>query len=444
MNNRTIVALSTPPANGAIHIIRVNGDDAYKIVNAIIDKKIKPIGYSIDHANIIDKNKVIDDVLIMKFVKPKSFTGEDLIEINCHGGLYLATKIINLLIKNGAVLAKPGEFSKVAFINKKIDANQCHAINNLINSTNEESINYSTLGLSKQNTQKILQHISKVFNLIGQVEVNIDYPEYDDVPNITRKKFINELKSIKEDLEKTIINSQNGIKIHSGFNLAIIGEPNAGKSSLLNVLVNEEKAIVSNIKGTTRDVIEAKVNIKGMTFNILDTAGIRNKTSNPIEKIGISKTIDTIKNADCVIIVVDGTKKQTNLKSILKLVKDKKYIIAINKYDLLQKTKIPGAINISAKQNKIDELIKKIIAFSNSFKMKENNSALVHSKAAIGYIESAKEKLEQCIKSLKENKPIDLITNNLHDVHDDLLKVIGQSENYDFIDEMFSKFCLGK
>jgi tRNA modification GTPase len=444
MNNRTIVALSTPPMDGAIHIIRLNGDDAYSIINKITDKKVIKNEYSIQHCKILDNKKQIDDVLLMKFIAPKSFTGDDLIEINCHGGYFLANKIIKLLIKNGAKLANPGEFSKIAMINKKIDINQANAINNLVKSTNDHSIDYSIKGLGKENVKKLKQYISKLFTLMGQIEINIDYPEYDDVPNITRNKFIKELSLINKDLSNIIANSKKGIKINNGINISIIGEPNVGKSSLLNAILNDNKAIVSNIAGTTRDAIEGRINISGLTYNILDTAGIRNKTNNPIEKIGIKKTIELIDKSDLILVLVDGNKKSNNINTILKLVKNKNYLLVVNKSDLSQKVNIKNSINISAKNNKIDNLLNAIKKNSKQFKPNTNADVLIHSTASIGYLESAFNIINSCINDLKKKVPIDLIIHSLHEAHDDLLKVDGSNENYEFIDEMFSKFCLGK
>jgi tRNA modification GTPase len=301
MFGNTITALATVPMNGAIHIIRVSGIDTYKILSTITKKKIKKAGYSIERAMIYDQQTVIDDVLLMKFVSPKSFTGEDLIEINCHGGLFIANKIISLLIKNGVSLAKNGEFTKLAFMNKKLNLNQANAINNLIKSTSEKGIEFAHNGLNTETNKKLEELCDILFRLIGQIEVNIDYPEYDDIQKYIKEDVIGRLEAINEMIKLIVSNSKDMIKHVEGYNIAIIGKPNAGKSSLLNALLNEDKAIVSNISGTTRDIVEGKINIKGLNFNILDTAGIKEHTSSKLEKIGIKKTIDSLDKADIII-----------------------------------------------------------------------------------------------------------------------------------------------
>jgi tRNA modification GTPase len=445
IKNTTIISLATPPMNGAIHIVRISGDDTYKIINKITDKNIKKESYVIQRVNIIDNKTILDDVLLMKFIAPKSFTGEDLIEINCHGGIFLASKIINLLIKNGAKLAERGEFSKRAFMNKKLNLNQAHAINNLINSTNEKSVEFAHNGLNIKTNKKLEEFINTLFLLIGQIEVNIDYPEYDDVPNIGKKQFIQKLTEINKTLLQMIDSSKQHMKYVEGFNVAILGKPNVGKSSLLNVLLQEEKAIVSSVPGTTRDAVEGRVNINGLTFNIIDTAGIRSKTNNKIEKIGIDNSIKNINKADIILFVIDGSKKiDEEDKRILSLIKSKPYIIVSNKADLKQVNNNLSVISISAKNKKIASLLNVIKNKAQTLNVKSNNIPLVQSSASIGYIEHAHEKISESLDNIKSGVSFDLIIQELHEAYEELLKVTGKNVDYEFINEMFKKFCLGK
>ncbi|GMO15265.1 MAG: tRNA uridine-5-carboxymethylaminomethyl(34) synthesis GTPase MnmE [Mycoplasmoidaceae bacterium] len=445
MNNSTIVSLATAPINSAIHIIRLSGDDTYKIINKISDKKVIREGYKIQMINILDNKKILDNVLIMKFVSPKSFTGEDLLEINCHGGIFLANKIIGLLISNGAKLANKGEYSKRAFMNNKISLNQANAINNLISSSSESAINFSHNGLNKETDKKLNIFINTLFTLIGEVEINIDYPEYDDVPNITKKQFLAKLNDMSKSMTTIIESSSKSIKSINGLNLLIVGKPNVGKSSLLNALLEEEKAIVSSTPGTTRDVVEGKLNIKGITFNIIDTAGIRKKTKDKIESIGISNSLKNIEKADIILFVIDGSKKMTSEDyDIFNIIKQKQYIVVSNKSDLSQtKSDIPS-IKICAKKKDISNLITTISNASKKLFNSNNDTIMLQSNAAIGYLKQVKEKIQLCIDKIKTGISFDLIMEDLHEAHQNLLKIIGKDVDYEFIDEMFNKFCLGK
>jgi tRNA modification GTPase len=439
----TIVALSTAPMSGAIHIIRLSGSNAYNILNKISTNKITKVGYAIQRTNIVSGKRKLDDVLVMKFVSPKSFTGEDLVEINCHGGIYLANKIIGLLVKNGAVLANKGEFSQRAFMNKKLNLNQAEAINNLINSNSDKAIDFANNGLNKQTNEKLISFIDQLFVLLGQVEINIDYPEYDDVPNINKKTFISKLQSISKQCDKIIVDSKNGIRHVHGINVAIVGEPNVGKSTLLNAILNEEKAIVSKIAGTTRDIVEGKSTINGITYNFLDTAGIRKHTSSMIESLGIKKTNDLIEKADIIVLVIDETKKLSpNSKEIINRLTDKNLIIVSNKSDT--NSKKSKYISISAKHSRIKPLLNKLIALSAKYETSNSSNILLQSNNSIGILENVKANIDNCIKRLKTNISIDLINQELHKAYDDLLNITGKSSDIDFINKMFSRFCLGK
>ncbi|GHU47458.1 hypothetical protein FACS1894218_1890 [Bacilli bacterium] len=297
---KTIVALSTPPINGAIHIIRVSGSSAFTIINKISSPKILKKGYIIQKIKILNKNKVVDNVLVNTFVAPKTFTGEDLIEINCHGGIHLANMIINLLITHGCSLARPGEFSERAFLNHKITVHQAEAINNLINASSDRAVDLANNGLSKEIVDSLKNIQDQIFTLLGQVEVNIDYPEFDDVPQISHKRFIATLNNLILKIQKIVDYSKKMIPIRNGVNVAIVGKPNVGKSSLLNALLNQQRVIVSNVPGTTRDIVNDRININGVTINFLDTPGLHH-TKNKIESIAINQARQAIKNANLIL-----------------------------------------------------------------------------------------------------------------------------------------------
>ncbi|MDR2461821.1 MAG: tRNA uridine-5-carboxymethylaminomethyl(34) synthesis GTPase MnmE [Mycoplasmataceae bacterium] len=443
--NNTIVALATPPMNCAIHIIRISGCKAYEIINKICDEKITKVGYSVQRTNIKDDKQIIDNVLLIKFLQDKSFTGEDTIEINCHGGFYLANKIIKLLIKNGCRLANPGEFSQRAYMNKKINLIQAESINNLIKSTNDYAINVANNGISEETKKKIINFKNILFKLIGQIEVNIDYPEYDDVPNITKDEFINNLNKIINESEKIINESEKIIPFINGVNIAIIGKPNVGKSSIYNLILKENKSIISDVPGTTRDCLDTTINFHGITITFVDTAGIR-KSNNKIEKIGIEKTTNSINKSDIVLFVYDANKIfDTNDKKILDSIKNKKIIIIANKIDLGIKKLIPKSIPISvAKKQNIEKLSNEIINAIKPINMDYKNTILLQSKQEIDIMKKIKNNLLYILKIIKNNNPIDLANEYLHEAFDDVLLLLGEKNNYDFINNLFKKFCIGK
>jgi tRNA modification GTPase len=444
MFNKTIVALATPPMNGAIHIIRVSGANTYDIVNKISDSKIIKKGYSVQRVNIIDNIKKVDDVLLIKFVAPKSFTGEDLIEINCHGGIFLANKIISLLIKNGAQMASGGEFSKRAFINNKINLNQAHAIDNLIKASNDTLVCAAHNGLSGEVNKLLNDFVSSFFELVGKIEVSIDYPEYKE-NDLEPKVLTNNLVKVNKIIKEIIDESEVVSKHKEGINVTIVGKPNVGKSSLLNALAQENKAIVSSTPGTTRDVVDIKININGITYNFYDTAGIRNTSKNNIEKIGIKKSLQYIDKSDFVIFLIDGSKKLDEKdKFILNQLKDKKYIVVANKSDLSKVKNDLKAISISAKKNELKPLFDEISKQVKTLKIDTNKTLLLQSDVAIAYMKNVSEAIEQAIDLLKQKHSVETIVELLHSAHDNLLKIIGNDKDYNFINEMFKKFCLGK
>ena len=376
---KTIVANATPLINSAIHIIRVSGPDTFKIMDKILEKKIKQQAYSIQHNKIIENNQIIDDVILCVYLSPKSFTGEDTVEINCHGSVLITKKIINLLIKNGAYQAQPGEFSMQAMLNNKMNYYQIEAMNNLINSQNEIASRLSVNSLLGNNLNKLKEIRDKFFHIIGNIEVNIDYPEYDDVPELNHRDIVNMLIPLKKEIISIYENSKRILPIFDGYKIAIIGEPNVGKSSLLNLLSNDEKSIVSTIKGTTRDVVESNIIINGINVKLLDTAGIRN-SKNKIEKLGIEKSLRTIEKADLIIWLLDASNNTKN-KIIEESIKSKNYIEVYNKSDI---KKIKNKINISVKNKDIKQLLNKFDEILNNYNnIKQQDELILQSTRQI-------------------------------------------------------------
>ena len=440
---KTIVALATAPLNCAIHIIRVSGDDAFKIINKLSTNKISRQGFSIQRTTILDTDKSpIDDVLVMKYVAPKSYTGEDIVEINCHGGLFIASKIIELLVKAGCAYAKRGEFTQRALLNGKINLINAYGVNNSINATNLTSLKLAQNSLNNKLTKKIQGFLEQLFKLIGSIEVNIDYPEYDGVDNVTNKILIQKLTALNKQLKELYEYSQVSFKLTRGFNIALVGEPNVGKSSLLNKLIHENKAIVSNIPGTTRDIVEGRINYKELTFNFVDTAGIRTK-ANVIEALGIKKTYQELKKADLILLVLDSSKKLSkNEESLIKKLKSKNHIVILNKSDLARKNKATGFL-FSCKKSKVNSLMDLIVKNVKAKDFSKSDMAYLQSADQIGTLAKAINQIDQVIIKAKKKQPIDLLVEHLHSCYDQLNELIGNGD-LDFLDKLFATFCVGK
>lgn len=443
MYKDVIVALATPSMESAIAVIRVSGENSLALLKEIFSNKKEYEGNKVYYGKILEDKEIIDEVLISTFRAPKSFTGEDSFEINCHGGMFIVKRIIELCIKKGARLAKRGEFSKRAFLNNKLDLLQAESINDMIRAESELEAKLAVNGLMG-NTSNLILDIEKDFlELLSNIEVNIDYPEYDEA-EIATKDYVSEMiVTIKEKIQHLIKDSKIGKRIKDGLNIAILGKPNVGKSSILNTLLNEEKAIVTDIEGTTRDIVEGQITLDGLKINLLDTAGIR-ETVNKVEKIGIEKSIKLINDADLIILVLDASRKldEEDYK-LLEITKDCKRIIVANKKEIKGKDFDYKTIEISAKNNDI-EILKKEIINSVGFDIKEySNKPLLSNIRQIGLLENSSLHLENVLKDL-ELVPIDLLTTELTQALENIRDILGHKTRLDMVDEIFSRFCLGK
>ena len=456
----TIAAISTAPAIGGIGIVRMSGKNCFDVLNKIFiqknPQKIEDIkGYTMKYGKIIDNtnNKVIDEVLVSYFKCPKSYTAEDMCEINSHGGIIVVRKILELCLNNGAQLAEPGEFTKRAFINGRIDLTQAEAIIDIINAKSSREAQESANQLEGFLSKKINEIRNKIMDLMVDIEANIDYPEY-DVEEVSNNNARKKLEEVESELIKLSQSFENGKILKEGIKIAIIGSPNAGKSSLLNTILKEERAIVTDIAGTTRDIIEEQVTIEGIPFKIIDTAGIRN-AENKIEQIGIEKSKKVAKNCDVIIAVFDNSKKlNSEDKEILKLLKEKKSIIVLNKTDLesvnlenikeIKETNRP-IVKMSLKEEKgLENLYKELINMFNLNQINLDNELIITNIRHQSLIKKAIESTRMALNDLKMSMPIDIISINIKQILEHLGEITGDNVSEDIIKNIFSKFCLGK
>ena len=446
----TICAISTSLSIGAISIIRVSGPKAILFVNSIFSGNLKNAkSHTIHYGHIVYKNEIIDEVLVTIMKKPKTYTMEDIVEINLHGGIATTNKVLEILLEVGCRLAEPGEFTKRAFLNGRIDLIESEAINELINAKTE-SKRKLCLNQIGGNLTKIINNIrERLVKLMANIEVNIDYPEYEDNLIITEKILYEQLNLIIEEINNLKKNAKFGKIISSGINVAIIGKPNVGKSSILNHLLDEEKAIVTDIAGTTRDIVEGSISLNGIELKLIDTAGIH-ETSDYVEKIGVSKSISQINNADLIILVLDGSNKLTKEdNNLLDMISLKKYIIFINKMDLnnnidINKQKYNNIVyGNTIDIDGLDGLKNKIIEL---FELNEINQDMTYLSNArqISLINKASESITKALESLKNNIPIDMISIDLKNCYDYLGNIIGKTYNEDIINQLFKDFCVGK
>lgn len=448
----TIASISTAPGIGGIGIIRMSGENSFDVLEKIFVPKTKQniediSGYTIKYGNIVENGEIVDEVLVSYFKAPKSYTTENMCEINSHGGNVVVRKILELCLKNGANLAEPGEFTKRAFLNGRIDLTQADGIMNLIEAKTDISRKMSINQLNGQVSNNIKSLRTELVDIISNIEVNIDYPEYEDIEVITTEKIKPQLLSIKEKIINTIKKSEDGKIINEGIKIGIIGRPNVGKSSLLNTLLEEEKAIVTDIEGTTRDIVEGNIIINGIMCHIIDTAGIR-ETDNIVEQIGVNKSYDIINSSDLIIMILNNNEEITEEEEdLLKNIKNKNHIIVVNKIDLENKLKIneKNVIKISIKENiGIEEIKNKISEIFNLDKIKTNDMSYLSNARSISLLKQSLTKINECIENINNNVPIDIIELDIKECWNTLGQIIGETYTDELIDEIFSRFCLGK
>ena len=430
-----IVALATAPIKSALAIVRISGEDSFDIVSKIFSKDISSeTKNTIHHGQILNNNDVVDDVVLLTYVSPKSFTGENSVEIICHGSVLIANEIIELLISKGCRMAEKGEYTSRALLNKKIDLIQAEAVNDVINAKTKESKKISLLSLEGKTSKTISPLKDKIANLLSLIEVNIDYPEYYDIEVANNEKVINDCSDILVLCDQLLNDSKQGKIIKDGINVALVGKPNVGKSSLLNALLKEDKAIVSDIPGTTRDVVEGEISYHGLIYHFYDTAGIRD-SDNIIEQMGIEKTKKSIENADVVIQLINTLEDKEELNI------DKPLLLVQNKIDINKE--LDGYIHISAKNEDIKELLNKLEEVVGVEEESFNKPSLNNSRQ-IGLLKQIREIINQCIIDAKNNVPLDLISSNLYIAYQDVLEILGETNTTDLDKEIFSRFCVGK
>lgn len=449
--NDTIVAISTATGIGAISIVRLTGKESISIVNKCFrGKNLKEVAtHTINYGYIYDNDELIDEVLVSIMKGPKSYTTEDIVEINCHGGIITTNKILETILNNGARLAEPGEFTKRAFLNGRIDLIKSEAVMDLIESKSEEQRKISLSQITGKTSFLITDFRNTLKNLLSSIEVNIDYPEYQDIEIMTIEKITKEVKKMKPKLQELIEESENESTIKNGIKTVIIGKPNVGKSSILNKLIAKEKAIVTDIAGTTRDIVEGEVFIDGILLNIIDTAGIR-QTEDIVEKLGVEKSISMIEEADLVIVVLNiNEKMSTEDIEILEKTKNKTRIVVLNKNDLPKKIKIPDNINNVVETNtnsyeSIQSLKEKIKALFNIEQISTKDHTYLTNSRQISLAKKAYKELLSAEQAIKLNEPIDMIEIDLKECFDTLGEIIGATYSEEIIDNLFENFCVGK
>lgn len=442
----TICAIATPYGESSISIIRISGNDAISIVNKIFSRDLNKFkSHTINYGHIKDENNnIIDEVLISVFKKPKSYTAEDVVEINSHGGIYSTNRILKLLLDNNARLAEPGEFTKRAFLNGRIDLTKAEAVMDIINSKNEKALILANKNLRGQVFNLIKELQKEILGLIAHIEVNIDYPEYEDIEEmnnvILKPKVFDVINKINNIIEKSKI----GRIIQEGVKTVILGKPNVGKSSLLNYLLDENKAIVTDIAGTTRDLIEGYLNIGGITLKLIDTAGIHD-TKDLVESIGITKTKESLKEADLVILVLDSTNINKEDYDLLELTKDKVRIILLNKIDLNNQIEFEDSIKVSIlKEQNLDFLEKEIIKKVGLHNLNYKDLTYLSNIRHINKLEQALKHLKDALDSIDINNTVDIVEIDLKNAWTRLGEILGNISTDSLLDELFANFCLGK
>ena len=443
-----IVGLSTALGVGAISIIRVSGYGSISMVNKIFkgENLENKSSHTITYGHIVYQNEIIDEVLVTIMKSPKTYTTEDIVEINCHGGISTTNKIIEILLECGCRLAEAGEFTKRAFINGRIDLIESESVNDLINAKSDASRKLALKNIGGNLTKKINIIREELIDIISNIEVNIDYPEYEDIEIITNKKILPKIEKIKEKINYLLKGAQNGKLIRNGINVALVGKPNVGKSSILNSLIDEEKAIVTDIAGTTRDIVEGNMVLNGVLINFIDTAGIR-KTNDIVEQIGVNKSLELVKSADLIIVVLNNNEILTNEeKELIDSIEQNKRLIFVNKNDLETKLEIKQNYIFGNTTNVdgLNDLKKAIIEKFELDKIMDKDLSLISNVRQIDLIKKSLDDIESAIKNIKNNVAIDIVEIDIRSAWEHLGEIIGANYNEELLDNLFSNFCLGK
>ena len=440
----TIAAIATGRNEAAISIVRLSGPHVFDVMKKLFKKDLTKVPtHTIHYGYIRDGEEIVDEVLVNVYKGKHTFTGENMVEINCHGGIYITNRVLETCIKYGARMANHGEFSERAFLNGRIDLAQAESIADLISSKTKVSSALALKGIQGRVSLLIKDLKEDLIKIITQIEVNIDYPEYDAVEELTAKTLLPLSENFINKIDKILENARSGKIIREGISTAIIGKPNVGKSSLLNALLEEDKAIVTDIAGTTRDIVEGSIRLGGIVLNMIDTAGIR-KTDDVVEKIGVEKSKSVLNNADLVLLVLDGSQPLTKEdQELLEMTQKMNRIVILNKEDQGVVVDLDG-VHISAKDQKIEQLEDKIKEMFNLGQLEQNQEVMISNIRHITLLEQARLSVIKAIEAMKQDIPTDLIVLDLYDAWKDLKDILGEEAKEDLLDELFSRFCIGK
>lgn len=441
----TITALATAPMISAIALIRVSGQQALEIVSRCFSKDLTSLQErQIVYGYIVDEQEKIDEVLLNVYPGNKSYTGENMVEIQCHGSMIIVRQILSILVKQGARLAERGEFTARAFYNGKIDLVQAEAVNDMIHAKTEEAKALALLSLQGKTSHILIPIKEKIADLLSHIEVNIDYPEYEDIEEVTMEEVITTVDSLQQSIQQFIKDGKQGKRIRDGVTIAIAGKPNVGKSSLLNALMKENKAIVTDIAGTTRDIVEGDIQLHGVPIHILDTAGIHS-SQDQIESIGIEKANQAIENADIVILLFDGTKEEDEEdRLLLKKTETKKRILLYNKEDqIAEANKDQQKLYISAKEGKIDALKEKLWSMLELDEDAYKRPSFANERQ-LGLLGKVEQELQKAKEDVCNGYTLDLVAVAVQEAYQNILAILGEAKGNDFTEEIFSRFCVGK